>query len=178
MGFKRSCLLMQSRFSPMLLFLLSLNFTLLLVALFSAISKEKGKQENTSDNVEIGSVCSSSFGWCWFFCFLHVLYLSHLFCQCVFWQGRGLPYVYGTWHPWVGLGGGTRWVTSSWTNTGCLWLHLYQVGGFTKFLWVWCGLPIGLTRLSTCEGHAGTRGTANVVLAVNKNKAPNRGVKF
>lgn len=93
--------------------------------------------------------------------------------------GQGLAIC--VWHltplGWAG-GAGGRGVMNSWTNTSCLRLHLYQVGGFTKFLWVWCGLPIGLTRLSTCEGHAGMRGTANIVLAVNKNKAPNRGVKF
>lgn len=59
MGFKRSCLLMQSRFS-LKAALLGLGFLFLLIALFFATLKEEENHENTSENVEIGSVGSLS----------------------------------------------------------------------------------------------------------------------
>lgn len=61
---------------------------------------------------------------------------------------------------------------SIWMNTGCLWLHLYQVTGFIKFVWVKCVLPLSLIHLSACEGCAG------IVLIINKNQVPKGGVNF
>jgi len=78
----------------------------------------------------------------------------------------------------LGVGMGRRSVKSRWTNRGCLWLHLYQVGGITEFLWVWCELPVGLPHFPACEGCAGMRGTANVVMLVSKNKVPKEGVEI
>lgn len=61
---------------------------------------------------------------------------------------------------------------SIWMNTGCLWLHLYQVTGFTKFVWVKCVLPLSLIHLPACEGCAG------IVLIINKNQVPKGGMNF
>lgn len=166
MGFKRTCLLMRSRFSLMLLFLLSWSY---IPFNHIVLHYPEEKRQHLWKH------------WNWLFVVHHLLdgvsLGFSLFFICLassasmcFDRAGACCVCTAPDTCEVGMGG--RWVMSSWMNTGCLWLHLYKVREFTKFLWVKCVLPLSLIHLPACEGCAG------IVLIINKNKVPKGGVNF
>lgn len=149
MGFKRTCLLMQSR-SLMLLFLLSW-FYIPFNHVVLSYREEKNHHLWKHLKLAVFVVHHLLDGVSLAFSILFICLASSAsmcfdragaFCVCT------APDTCG-----VGMGG--RWVMSRCMNTGCLWLHLYQVRGFTKFSWVRCVLSVSLIHLPACEGCAG-----------------------